>query len=121
MDPVALMPRMGPRSDLVGREAELAIIQRFIFETAAEGGALVMAGEAGIGKTAVIQAAAEIAMNAGIRVVSGAGVELESNISYAGLQPGQAAKLQHPSHPGHPGGRSPARFAARPSGLRPPG
>lgn len=49
------------------------------------GGALLLSGDAGVGKTVLLDAAAGQAHGAGARVVRAAGVEFESSISFAGL------------------------------------
>src|SRR5215467_7977251 len=62
-------------SELFGRDGELGLIEAFIAETAVGGGALLLLGEPGAGKTVLLDAAATIA--AGLRVVRAAGVEFE--------------------------------------------
>ena len=49
------------------------------------GATLLLAGEPGVGKTALLLAAAEMAASDGVRVIHGGGVEYESDISFAGL------------------------------------
>ncbi|WP_181411024.1 ATP-binding protein [Nocardioides humi] len=70
---------------LVGRAPELDRLREFIGEAAADGGALLVAGEAGVGKTALLGQAAAYAVESGVRVVRGAGVEFEADVSFAGL------------------------------------
>jgi DNA-binding CsgD family transcriptional regulator len=69
---------------LVGRSAELAEIDEII-DRARQGtsGVLVLVGEAGIGKSALLAAAAERAH--GMRVLRAAGVESEITMPFAGL------------------------------------
>ena len=69
----------------MGRAAELALIDEFLDRAAAEGGSLVLAGEPGVGKTALLQAAADHAMIAGTRVVRAEGVEFETTGVFSGL------------------------------------
>ncbi|WP_254716665.1 AAA family ATPase [Actinomadura sp. WMMB 499] len=68
---------------LYGRDAETAEIDRLI-EDARDGrsGLLVVRGEAGIGKTALLEYAAGAA---GVRVLRATGVEYESGMPYAAL------------------------------------
>lgn len=69
---------------LVGRATERSILDRLL-AGARDGtsGALVLAGEPGIGKTALLEYAAEQA--ADLPVLRGAGVESEAELPYAGL------------------------------------
>ena len=71
-------------TELVGRSSERAVIDRLL-EAAMDGqsGALVIHGEAGVGKTAVL----EYARSRATRMVSlaVAGVEAESELDFAGL------------------------------------
>ncbi|MEU5877104.1 AAA family ATPase [Spirillospora sp. NPDC047279] len=69
---------------LFGRDEEAAAIERLL-QGARDGrsGALVVRGEAGIGKTALLEHAAEAAE--GVRVLRGAGIEYESGMPFAGL------------------------------------
>jgi hypothetical protein len=70
---------------LHGRAAETARIDELI-AAAREGrsGALVIRGEPGVGKTALLDDAAEAA--AGIRVLRGTGIESEAELPFAALQ-----------------------------------
>ncbi|MEU2391522.1 AAA family ATPase [Streptomyces sp. NPDC007369] len=68
---------------MVGREGEQAELAAFV--TAAGGGALVLRGETGVGKTSLLGHAAALADAEGHAVVRAAGVEAESELPYAGL------------------------------------
>ena len=71
---------------LYGREVELRVVAGLIDGLAAgAGGALLISGEAGIGKSALLAAAAELAAAAGARVLSATGVEAEARLPFAGL------------------------------------
>jgi DNA-binding CsgD family transcriptional regulator len=74
----------GTPGSLVGRERECAAIDRLL-ETAARGesSTLVLRGEAGIGKTALLRRAEDRA--GGWRVLRTTGVEAESDLGFAGL------------------------------------
>ncbi|MEV0903113.1 LuxR C-terminal-related transcriptional regulator [Actinoplanes sp. NPDC049802] len=71
---------------ILGRGAELDMVAALL-RGAAEGGggALVIRGAAGIGKSALLEHAVERATAAGMRVVGTAGVQAEVRIPYAGL------------------------------------
>jgi hypothetical protein len=66
---------------LVGRDQDLAAIRAFIDQAAAEGGALVMSGEAGVGKTAMIEAAITYARTAGLRVLRATGAQFAPDMN----------------------------------------
>ena len=70
---------------LIGRDRELAALESFLGAAAGGGATLLLAGEPGVGKTALLLAAAEMAAHDGVRVIHGGGVEYESDISFAGL------------------------------------
>ncbi|WP_326592476.1 ATP-binding protein [Streptomyces sp. NBC_01294] len=69
---------------LIGRVRDLQQI-RALLSIGVGGGALLVSGEAGVGKTAVLDAVAEAAQTDGIQVLRAAGVEFEANCSYSGL------------------------------------
>jgi len=69
---------------LLGRESECDAIDRLLGEARnARSGALVVRGEPGIGKSALLHYA--VAHAQGMRVLSGTGVEAESELPFAGL------------------------------------
>lgn len=68
---------------IVGRDEERGALRSFV--TGERGGALVVLGESGIGKTALLDEAAELAAQQGRTVVRVAGVEAEAGLDYAGL------------------------------------
>src|SRR5687768_11747830 len=70
---------------LVGREAERARVQQLL-AAAREGRseALLRAGEGGSGKTALLRHGEQAAAAAGLLVLSGQGMESESDIPFAG-------------------------------------
>ena len=75
----------GWTSQLIGRDRELAALSSFLGEAAVDGATLLLTGEPGVGKTALLVAAAGMATTAGVRVVHGGGVEYETDVSFAGL------------------------------------
>ncbi|MEU2437460.1 LuxR family transcriptional regulator [Streptomyces rubradiris] len=68
---------------MVGREREQEVLSEFV--TAAEGRALVLRGDTGVGKSALLDHAAALAAGERHRVVRAAGVEAESQLPFAGL------------------------------------
>src|ERR1700716_483206 len=76
---------------LLGREPEVARIERALADARlGVSSALVLRGEPGIGKTALLRHAAAEA--GGVRVLSARGVEFEADIPFAGLH-----DLLHPA------------------------
>jgi len=70
---------------LVGRDLDTAVICAFVDQASADGGALVMSGEAGVGKTALIESVMSYAVTAGLRLLRATGAQFEANMSFAGL------------------------------------
>lgn len=76
----------GARSvTLVGRREETEFLRRFLDRVGVNGGALVLSGESGVGKTALLEAAAESARAAGTTVLRVTGTEFEADVSHAAL------------------------------------
>jgi DNA-binding CsgD family transcriptional regulator/tetratricopeptide (TPR) repeat protein len=73
------------RPELVGREVELAAARAWVGGLADGPTALVVRGEAGIGKTSIWSAAAELARAAGALILSTRPAEAEMPLGYAGL------------------------------------
>jgi len=72
-------------TDLVGRDEELRHLEMFLNEAAHEPEAIVLVGEAGIGKTALWCAAVEWARGRGFRVLEARPTEAERELSFAAL------------------------------------
>ena len=70
---------------LVGRERELEQLHRMLDQIGKRGGSLVVRGEAGIGKTALLRAVAEHARGHGARVVTTTGIQSEARLAFGGL------------------------------------
>jgi DNA-binding CsgD family transcriptional regulator len=70
--------------ELVGRGRDLAVVRAFVGELPAQGGTLLLSGEAGVGKSALLDAAQEMALTAGCRVLRAAGAEWD-DVSFSAL------------------------------------
>ncbi|WP_445276310.1 AAA family ATPase [Streptomyces longispororuber] len=68
---------------LVGRDREQEVLGEFV--TAPEGRSLMLKGETGVGKSALLSYAADLAASRQHRVMRAAGVEAESGLQFAGL------------------------------------
>src|SRR5438128_10773563 len=71
--------------EIVSREEELASIHAFIDEVRAGPAALVLEGEAGIGKSTLWLAGAEHARTRGLRVLSSRPAEAAPGLAHEGL------------------------------------
>jgi DNA-binding CsgD family transcriptional regulator len=74
-----------PLPSLLGRDEELARLYRMADELSDHGGALVVRGEAGIGKSALLAAASRYGHDLGLLVLSASGAESEALLPFAGL------------------------------------
>lgn len=73
-------------TDIVGRGAELEAVDQLLARArSGHSGALVLRGEAGIGKTALLEHAQDVGAAAGFQVQSCVGVESEAQFAFAGL------------------------------------
>ena len=71
---------------LIGRSAETRVLSTFLDDLrAGSGGALVLRGHAGTGKTALLRELADTAAQAGMRLAQAVGTEAEIAFDYAGL------------------------------------
>jgi DNA-binding CsgD family transcriptional regulator len=70
---------------LLGRDRELARLYALVDRIEEQGSALVVRGEAGIGKSALLAAARERALDRGVTVVSTTGALSEARLAFAGL------------------------------------
>jgi len=72
-------------SELVGRDVEAARVDAIIERLPDGGAALVVSGEAGVGKSALLDYARARADGLGLRALSSSGVESEAELAFAGL------------------------------------
>ncbi|MCA2213172.1 ATP-binding protein [Jidongwangia harbinensis] len=80
---------------LIGREPERAVLAGLLDRVHDRGGALVVRGEPGIGKSALLAELAHRAAGSGLRVLTALGAESEEHLPYAGLH-----QLVHPIRAG---------------------
>ena len=85
---------------LVGRDRELELLRSLLAKAGSGGGAVILSGEPGSGKTALLNAAESLALQSGVRVLRAGGVEFEASVTFAGLnqallalRPGVAALI----------------------------
>jgi hypothetical protein len=76
---------------LFGRQQDISVLEAFVEQAVDDGAALLVTGEAGVGKTALVNAVASDARRRSVRVLRAAGSEFEASLSYAGLN-----QLLHP-------------------------
>jgi DNA-binding CsgD family transcriptional regulator len=70
---------------IIGRQAGLARLRGLVDQVSLSSQVLVVTGEAGMGKTVLLEDAADRARSAGFRVLSVTGRESESKLAFAGL------------------------------------
>ena len=70
---------------LFGRERELRVIEERLESISAGGSALLVRGEAGVGKTALLEAAKLKAASREVSLLTATGVPSETNLPFAGL------------------------------------
>jgi DNA-binding CsgD family transcriptional regulator len=85
MAPDAASPAWGGGAQLVGRDAEVDVLRAFLDRAYTDGGALLLTGDAGVGKSALIDAAAAYADSIGFTVLRATGAQFEAHVSFAGL------------------------------------
>ena len=76
---------MPTQEHLIGRDAELAAIRDAVTAASDHGGVLLLRGDAGIGKSALLAEAVDRATAAGLRVLRASGVRTEARLPFAGL------------------------------------
>jgi DNA-binding CsgD family transcriptional regulator len=91
---------------LLGREHELAQVEERLGLAGERGGALVVRGEAGVGKSALLEAARSSAAGRGLATLATAGFQSEAHVAFAGLH-----RLLRPLLPAVPRLQVPQRTA----------
>lgn len=76
---------MQSEPQLIGQQADRAALHLFVDRAAESGGAMLLHGEAGVGKTALMNEATADAEQSGTRVLRAIGAEFEADISFAAL------------------------------------
>ncbi|MGW2779603.1 helix-turn-helix transcriptional regulator [Streptomyces olivaceoviridis] len=74
-----------PGERLIGREAELRALDTFFSRARRDGAVLLLSGEAGVGKSVLLDAAVARAEAADAQVIRATGVQFEADVSYAVL------------------------------------
>ena len=74
-----------PGPGLTGRDGDLDFLRGFFGQALVSGGALLLTGDPGVGKTALLDALADGAAAAGTMVLRVAGAEFEGDVSFSGL------------------------------------
>jgi DNA-binding CsgD family transcriptional regulator/tetratricopeptide (TPR) repeat protein len=72
-------------SPLFGREAEVAMLDQLVTQIPERGGAMVLRGDPGIGKTALLAAATTAASSKGVSVLRAVAAQSETALAFAGL------------------------------------
>ncbi|MFC5063677.1 ATP-binding protein [Actinomycetospora atypica] len=70
---------------MVGRDAEIDALDRLLRDIRGRGTAVLVRGEAGIGKSALLRLVRDTAAERGLRVLGATGVESEMTLPFAGL------------------------------------
>ena len=76
---------MNDEPPLLGREAEVQRVDDLVDALPGRGGTLLIGGEAGIGKSALLRRARDRAEDRGLRTLSAVGAESEAALAFAGL------------------------------------
>ncbi|GAA2576400.1 LuxR family transcriptional regulator [Dactylosporangium fulvum] len=83
--PVGGVAAVVGETDVVGRDDDLLMLRSFVDRAGRAGGAQLLSGEPGVGKTVLLGAAAGNATAAGTRVLVASGTQFEAAYSFAAL------------------------------------
>ena len=81
---MSALPVPNEADALIGRGYELTLVRSFLRASAQQGGHLVLCGDPGVGKTAILDAAADAATGNTL-VLRASGVQYETDMSFSGL------------------------------------
>jgi DNA-binding CsgD family transcriptional regulator len=76
---------MDSSRSLVGRDRDLEFLRSFVEEASEQGGAMLVTGDAGVGKSALLDRVATECRRAGAQVLRATGAEFEAALSFSGL------------------------------------
>ncbi|MEJ0028794.1 MAG: AAA family ATPase [Rhizomicrobium sp.] len=82
----AKAPRSGRTPILYGREGDIAVIEGLLDRVRDGGGALVVSGEPGIGKSSLLEVSQDLARERAMRVLRLCGVTSETHLPFGALQ-----------------------------------
>ena len=85
MDSAGLATRRLPIGNAPSGDEELALVQDFLARARTDGEALLVLGDAGVGKTLLLDTAARAWSEDGLRVLRARGVESEAGMAFSGL------------------------------------
>ena len=77
--------RSAGTSELIGRTAELTVLENFLHHALDQGDALLLSGAPGVGKTVVLHETCEAARSSGALVLRATAVRLEAEVGFSGL------------------------------------
>ena len=77
--------RIGRNSRLIGRAHELRALKELLSDIEQRGAAVILSGEAGMGKSSLVATASDEARARGFQVLMTAGVQCETHLPFAGL------------------------------------
>lgn len=89
------LSQAGPLGHIVGRRAELRRLFALVDGLPQHGGVLVVRGEAGIGKSILLDAARAHGRDLGLTVLTTTGLEAETNLPFSGLRDLLAPVISH--------------------------
>lgn len=70
---------------VIGRDRDVQLLREFVDHSFARGDALIVVGEAGVGKSLLLDVAADYAATRGAQALHATGAQFEASISFAGL------------------------------------
>ena len=82
---VRAYPRVVATAELIGRDAEAEMVDTLVGHVADAGGSLLIRGEPGIGKSALLERARRQGTGMGAQTLTAVGVESEADFGFAGL------------------------------------